>query len=111
MYCDTGWEVLKNERYNIRGYEGLNICWFYDYAPEAWKKSLVDKGVRAFVDGRDSEGGDFERFPWLGTFLPNRTKAIQLSVAQVNLLSNLTAWSIVETAPEVGVTLGLPTPP
>ena len=69
--------------------------------------------VRAFVEGQDAEGGSFEQFPWLGTFLPNGTKVIQLSVAQVNLLSNLTAWVILhpETAGEIGATLGLSTQP
>ena len=113
VYCDTGWEVLKNPRYNIQGYKGLNICWFYNYAPEAWKKPM-HPDVRAVVEGRDPEAGNFERFPWLSTFLPNRpTRAMQMSVAQVNLLSNLTAWVIVhpETAGEIRETLGLPMPP
>jgi|TARA_Y100000031_G_scaffold85650_1_gene94299 hypothetical protein len=67
--------------------------------------------VRALVDGRNKSGGNFEQFPWLGTFFPNRPRVIRLSVAQVNLLSNLTAWNIIESASEVARTLRLAAPP
>ena len=92
--CGTGWDVLENERYNIRGYTGLNICWFYNAAAPAWREQLPD-AVKRIVDGHDGKNSTgFELFPWFSTFEQNKPHLIQLTVPQVNLLANLASWNV-----------------
>ena len=54
-------------------------------------------------------GKHFENFPWLATFGQNKTNVIRLSAPQVNLLSNLTGWSVVHEAQALRAAL-LPPP-
>ena len=95
VYCGQNWSVLPNSHYNIRGYDGLNICWFYNAAVPKWENQLPDE-VKRIVKGGDKskEGRNFDDFPWFSTFEQNAPHVIQLSVAQVNLLANLTAWTV-----------------
>jgi len=48
------------------------------------------------VTGHDqtSDGKNFDDFPWFRTFGQNKPHVIQLTKAQVNLLSNLTEWIV-----------------
>jgi hypothetical protein len=87
VVCGRNWRVLGNERYNIRPYDGLNICWVYNAAVPAWQDELTDPAVRKIVTG-------LADFPWFSTFEENKPRVIQLTTPQVNLLSSLSAWSL-----------------
>ncbi|MGH7342966.1 MAG: hypothetical protein ACREKH_20970, partial [Candidatus Rokuibacteriota bacterium] len=90
--------VRNNELYNIRGYTGLNICWVYNYAGEAWRDDLPGE-VQAWLRPPDPrklsrQARDLRHFPYYKTFGENRTAVIRLKPLQVNLLADLAAWSI-----------------
>jgi hypothetical protein len=87
VVCGRNWRVLGNERYNVRPYDGLNICWVYNAAVPAWQDELRDPAVRNIVAG-------FSDFPWFSTFEENKPHVIQLTTSQVNLLSSLASWTI-----------------
>lgn len=98
LHCDKGWTVAPNEIYNIRGYDGLNICWVYNYAADNWKASLPD-AIKQWVTPPDpthlsKQAKDLAHFPYYRTFGENRTKVIQLKPLQVNLLADLASWSV-----------------
>ena len=53
------------------------------------------------MTGRDQtdEGKNFDGFPWFSTFEQNKPHVIELTKAQVNLLSSLTEWIVATTRP------------
>ena len=98
IYCDRGWTVLGNEVYNIRGYKGLNICWVYNYAADAWKGSLPS-AIKEWVNPPDKkhlskQAKQLAHFPYYSTFGENKNGVIKLKALQVNLLADLAAWSV-----------------
>lgn len=99
VYCGKDWQVLPNEHYNVRGYDGLNICWIYNFTAPAWQAALP-ADLQLMVSGQDRSkaGKHFDDFPWFSTFEQNAPHVIQLTTPQVNLLSNLTAWTITQDA-------------
>ena len=88
VYCDRGWEVLKNEFYNVPSYGGLNICWVYNQTVPSWEKRLP-ADTREMLTSRS-----FRNFPWFSTFGQNIPFVIRLKPAQANLLADLTEWAI-----------------
>jgi hypothetical protein len=102
LYCGRNWDVTANEVYNLRRYTGLNICFVYNHAGAAWKASLPEP-IKSWVTPPDPkkpgpQAKDLARFPYYRTFGENRTRVIQLKPLQVNLLADLAAWSISNTA-------------
>lgn len=95
VYCDQNRNVRANAHFNVRAYSGLNVCWFYNAPAPEWESRLNDQ-VRALVTGRDQtdDGKNFEGFPWFSTFEQNKPHVIELTKAQVNLLSSLTEWIV-----------------
>ncbi|MGB7218564.1 MAG: hypothetical protein WBD07_07125 [Vicinamibacterales bacterium] len=95
VYCGRNWHVGSNEFYNISSYDGLNICWVYNHAATRWEDELPPD-VRALLGetGENDTLGSFKNFPWYETFGQNKPSAIKLTTAQVNLLANLTSWSV-----------------
>ena len=95
VYCDRNRSVRANAHFNVRAYSGLNVCWFYNAPAPEWEARLREP-VRALVTGRDQtdDGKNFDGFPWFSTFEQNKPHVIQLTKAQVNLLSSLTEWIV-----------------
>jgi hypothetical protein len=101
VFCGRNWTVARNELYNIRGYSGLNICWVYNYLGEEWRDSLPT-AIKAWLKPPDpkklsKQAKALQHFPYYKTFGENRTKVIKLNALQVNLLADLSAWSISNT--------------
>ena len=100
VYCGTNWEVAANEAYNIRTYGDLNICWVYNRPIGQWNDTLkapikqIMSGDTKTQTDLEKKAGSFADFPWYKTFEQKPPYVIELSVAQVNLLSNLTAWTV-----------------
>lgn len=100
VYCSPGWDVAENQTYNIRRYGDLNICWVYNRPNAAWAKELkapiaqIMSGDKTTQTKAEKDAGSFSDFPWYKTFLQKPPYVIRLSTAQVNLLSNLTAWTV-----------------
>lgn len=98
IFCEKNWTVKSNELYNIRGYNGLNICWVYNYLGESWRDGLPNE-IKAWLKPSDpknlsKQAKDLQHFPYYKTFGENRTNVIKLKPLQVNLLADLAAWSI-----------------
>ena len=92
VYCGTDWTVLKNAHYNVRAYEGLNICWFYNARVPAWRQQLAGDVARLFDrENPHPQAARFERFPWFNTF-----RQLNLDTAQVNLLAHMWAWTLTD---------------
>lgn len=105
VYCGRqAWSVHGNELYNIRTYDDLKICWVYNHAAGEWKK-LLDATIRGWLDWTKASGTPrtdevkaLESFPYYATFGENRPRVIRLNPLQINLLADLAAWSITNTA-------------
>lgn len=104
VFCDTDWDVLANHHYGVREYHHLNICFFYNASSDRWEeefKSDAARNVLALVKSRPTSKGDAKNlgdFPWFGTFGQNKPNLIKLTTTQVNLLSNLAAWTVANPA-------------
>jgi hypothetical protein len=110
VYCGVDWTVRPNKRYNIRGYDHVNICFVYN-APSAEWETLLGKSTGLLDLLRDPKAKNappdacraagtsqasklLQNFPYFATFEQNKPHLIQLTVPQVNLFTNLTAWTI-----------------
>jgi hypothetical protein len=98
IFCEKNWTVKSNELYNIRGYNGLNICFIYNYLGESWRDGLPNE-IKAWLKPSDTknlsqQAKDLQHFPYYKTFGENRANVIKLKPLQVNLLADLAAWSI-----------------
>jgi Patatin-like phospholipase len=122
VYCGSNWSVADNEPFNIRGYDGLNICFFYNHRVPAWERVLRAENEPVFrlVTGtapaaEQACAGRLDNFPLFNTFGQNKPHVIQLKSAQVNLLSDLTEWIVTnpETVEAIRQVMGnvLPAPP
>ena len=69
IFCEKNWTVKSNELYNIRGYNGLNICWVYNYLGESWRDGLPNE-IKAWLKPSDpknlsKQAKDLQHFPVL----------------------------------------------
>jgi hypothetical protein len=97
VFCGSGWNVLPNERFGVWPYAGLNICFVYNAKIPQWEDEFKNnKDVLKIAQ-------DIKNFPWFSTFEQDKPNLIKLSTAEVNLLSNLTAWTLrnEETASQI----------
>jgi hypothetical protein len=129
VYCDSGWEVLPNDTFHVQPYSGLAICFFYNARGPQWEAALDDEPLRwlktthgrwhrltrLFVRERPMTRAELlakdlnrDHFPWFATFFQNKPHFIKLTTAQVNLLSNLTAWTVNEPGVMKMVTTHMP---
>jgi hypothetical protein len=97
VFCDNGWSVKANRRFNIRAYDGLSICFVYNATASVWEDALP-KPVRALVvDPKKPPTADrLDNFPYYKTFGQTKIHLIQLKTRQVNLLSSLTSWIVMQ---------------
>jgi hypothetical protein len=109
LYCGPKWEVLPNSHHNVRGYSGLNVCWFYNARVPQWEQRLKGKVKDVLAQSSAlKEAKAFARFPWFDTF-----KQLKLTTAQVNLLASLSEWVVAnrESVETVRAKLSVPLPP
>jgi hypothetical protein len=84
VHCRTGLTVRPNAFYNIAGYDGLNVCIFYNADASSWHDAITDKDVHALFEGAASKKSALENFPWYDTFEQNKPSVIYLDPQQVN---------------------------
>lgn len=105
IYCAEGWSVGSNQTYNVRSYDGLNICWVYTFVVPHWEKDLSPR-LQELLTGPDTKNKknprnaaakNFENFPLFKTFEQNSPHLIQLTTPQVNMLAHLTSWTIADS--------------
>lgn len=97
VFCDRGWSVKPNRRFNIRAYNNLSICFIYNATAMAWENALPAP-VRALVVDPDKPptAERLDHFPYYKTFGQNKNHLIQLKSRQVTLLANLTSWIVTQ---------------
>jgi hypothetical protein len=107
------YDVKANPTFNIRAYRDVRVCWVYPERAATWTRLLGDD-VRDIVEGKCGDCGRFENFPWFDTFGQNRRISqlrnigvLKLSVSQVNLMTNLMAWSVAESGEQIREGLGI----
>ncbi len=64
IFCQT-MTVTRNELYNIAGYDGLRVCWVYNYAANDWREALPDQLKTWLGDPKNGGRKDLQRFPVL----------------------------------------------
>lgn len=127
VYCGQHWAVRANARFNVRRYgpEGVNICWVYPSKPSKWRGLLHEKTLQALVNGDDCGApscprpyGNFSNFPWYSTAFENAEKtqpstwhALLMTPAQINLLADVMAWSLVNPVSAAEITSKLAVTP
>ncbi len=105
--CGT-FDVIGNRLFNVRPYAEASICWVYPDLATNWVDALRDEKLKRLATGQcpecENEVGRFSNFPWYDTFFQNRNLIppqqfgiLKLTTAQVNLLADLMAWSVVES--------------
>jgi len=95
VYCQD-YDVLENERHRIAPYR-TSICWVHLDRTDRWIEQLDQSAgelVRQLHDGE----GSFENFPHYLTFAEQAASLIDLNRERVIALSNLTAWTVFESA-------------
>jgi hypothetical protein len=96
VFCDR-YTVLDNPRQSVRN-EGYRpaICWVYLDLVKKWNDALDPNGGKKTADLKNQRG-DFERFPHFRTFGEKKAMLIDMNRERVHALSNLTAWSVLES--------------
>jgi len=89
VYCGKNWTVKESQHFNIRGYTGLNVCFFYNAQPRNWVMRSLPKTVQPEV-------AKTKNFPWFRTFAQDVPHVIKLKTSEVNLLANMWAWIMTE---------------
>lgn len=113
MHCGKSYQVVGNDRYGIRPYGDVTVCWIYNHPVEGWIGDLADTELARrlpvtrdgeLVKQRDAAGQEidfdprFERFPWYNTFGEAKPRVMDLKPEQVNLLAHLSCWTVTNDA-------------
>ena len=104
VYCQD-YDVLENERHRIAPYR-TSVCWVHLDRTDRWIEQLDQSAgelVRQLHDGE----GSFENFPHYLTFAEQAASLIDLNRERVIALSNLTAWTVFESAAYIEESLTL----
>jgi hypothetical protein len=102
VHCDK-YRVKDNPRFGVTAYDA-SICWVYLDKTEAWLNDLDLKNNPALEHAIGAR-----HFPHYKTFFARGLQVIRLKPADVNTLSNLTAWTVLSQNEAIGKALGLPT--
>jgi len=94
VHCQT-YNILSNPRYGVEPYSA-NICFAYLDRTQRWIDLVpkTDELNRALHDRQSP----FDNFPHYRTFLERGALLIDFDRERVHALSNLTAWSLRESA-------------
>jgi hypothetical protein len=101
------YDVKANPTFNIRAYRDVRVCWVYPERAGTWTEALP-ADVQGIINGQCQDCGKFENFPWFDTFAENRDLRqfrniglLRLTAPQVNLMTNLMAWTVATSADEL----------
>jgi hypothetical protein len=99
VHCDR-YDIVANAKYGVRPYKA-NICFVYVDQPKSWSNKL-DRGPNRKLRRLANSS-----FPYFHTFFQRGTQVIRLRAADVNALSNLTAWTVITEKSTISNALGL----
>ncbi len=123
LSCHKNLKILPNERYGIRGSNETsdsytpNICFLYLSLPRRWLDE-IDTAQKLSGKVKNDilyRSGPFKRFPHYRTFFEDAVSEngtlqgaiIKMSFEKTKLLSNLTAWSVIESETEIRETFSM----
>lgn len=91
------YKVKKNSWHGVKGGYEVEIAWVYLDCPQNWLKELNNQ-----TKTEELSKDDYENFPNYKTFFPNgdRKDVIDLTLPQVQLMSNLTGWTVIQARKE-----------
>ena len=91
--------VEPNAWWGVAGGWDVRICWVYNERAPAWEARLDSPVRRAIEDGQPPRAtGPFANFPFYRTEGQNPGCLVRLTAPQVNLLADLSCWTVVEHA-------------
>ncbi|MCH9699539.1 MAG: patatin-like phospholipase family protein [Gammaproteobacteria bacterium] len=93
------YQIKSNSRHGIKPYQA-NICWMYLDRVKSWIKK-IDKNAGQLNQKMHNKIRPFDHFPHYRTFAEQGAFLIDLDRERVNALSNLTAWTVFESASEI----------
>ncbi|UJP04692.1 MAG: hypothetical protein LZF61_07430 [Nitrosomonas sp.] len=97
-YCQN-YVIKSNVRYGIREENYTpSICWVYLDRTQQWIDKIPNDHTEKQVTDLKVKQGDFEHFPHYQTFGEQGPLLIDLDRERVRALSNLTAWTVYESA-------------
>ena len=95
VFCQV-YDVLENQRHGISPYR-TSICWAHLDRTERWMETL-DRTAGDLVRQLYANEGTFDNFPHYLTFAEQGVSLIDLNRERVIALSNLAAWTVLESA-------------
>jgi len=93
IYPQSSLPVLKNSWFGVSGNTTVNVLWVYLENTVTWSSSLSTAGELTSVSLIESELVSTKKFPHYNTF-----RDTQLKPNEINLLANLTAWTVMSNA-------------
>ena len=92
--------VQPNAWWGVAGGWDATICWVYNERAPAWE-ALLDPEIRRAIEAGQppGEAGPVANFPFYRTEGQNPGCLVRLTAPQVNLLAELSCWTVVEHAP------------
>ena len=104
VFCQV-YDVLENQRHGISPYR-TSICWAHLDRTKRWMEAL-DRTGGDLVRQLYANEGTFDNFPHYHTFAEQRASIIDLNRERVIALSNLAAWTVLESADYIAENLAL----
>ena len=104
VHCEE-YRVLQNDWYRIEPYE-TRVCWVYLDRVDGWIEKL-DASDSELVADIIERRGSFDNFPHYNTFAEHGIGLIDLNRERVIALSNLAAWTVLESGEYIGAFLGI----
>jgi hypothetical protein len=102
VYCQA-YDVIENARHRIEPYR-TSICWVYLSRADRWIEKLDETAGDLVGQLHDGEGS-FDTFPHYSTFAEQGISLIDLNRERVIALSNLAAWTVLESADYIATSL------
>ena len=95
VHCQA-YDVLENDWYRVEPYTA-NVCWVYLDRVGGWMNRLNGDGSELVSDIINRQGS-FDSFPHYSTFAEHGIALIDLDRERVVALSNLAAWTVLESS-------------
>lgn len=111
VYAKRTYELKTNSYHGIKGGHKVNVIWFYNNKVKNWEEQLpltaqdrinYDKDFigfphyKTFLATKDTKDADFKE----SKSLIKRLDPVDMKPDQVSLLSNLSAWCVLEAHKE-----------
>ena len=90
VMCQDNYRVRNAKHYGVKGGYDVEVLWVYNERVKDWEDQLRAP-VRELIGS-----GSLGSFPHYKTFFQNPPNLIDLSARQVNMLTHLSCWNVLE---------------